>query len=53
VIKSGTNDGYCSLDAALVNARGDDIDLYGKMLLTTLIGVDETRHLLFMKGGEL
>ncbi|KAK4212698.1 hypothetical protein QBC37DRAFT_187156 [Rhypophila decipiens] len=34
-------------------ANGDDVDVFGKLLITTLIGIDETRHWLQSRGGSL
>ncbi|KAK3318950.1 hypothetical protein B0H66DRAFT_253510 [Apodospora peruviana] len=35
------------------HANGDDIDVFGKILITTLIGIDETKHWLRTRGGDL
>lgn len=34
-------------------ANGDDVDVFGKILITTMLGVDETRHWLQSRGGDL
>ncbi|KAJ5319320.1 hypothetical protein MYU51_013439 [Penicillium brevicompactum] len=37
----------------LQNARPDDVDLFGKMLLVTKIGIDETKAWFYSRGGAL
>jgi hypothetical protein len=42
-----------SIKEALNEARGDDIEDFGKMILTTLMGIDETKGWLHSKGATL
>lgn len=39
--------------STLAGAGGDDIEAFGKMLLTVALGVDEARSYLALKGGSL
>ncbi|KAM7203423.1 hypothetical protein V8F20_004017 [Naviculisporaceae sp. PSN 640] len=39
--------------AVFEHANGDDVGTFGKLLITTMIGVDETRHWLQSRGGDL
>jgi hypothetical protein len=45
--------GVGSIKEVLEEARGDDIEDYGKMILTTLMGIDETKGWLHSRGGAL
>jgi len=38
---------------ALVEAKCDDIDVFGKIVLTTILGIDTTKGWLLTKGGAL
>jgi hypothetical protein len=37
----------------LRDAKADDVDAFGKMLLTALLGIDEMRGWLLARGGTL
>jgi hypothetical protein len=37
----------------LSEVRGDDVEEFGKMILTTLMGIDETKGWLHSKGTSL
>ena len=42
-----------SVADALVEAKCDDIDVFGKIVLTTILGIDTTKGWLLTKGGAL
>lgn len=42
-----------SINEVLDHAAGDDIEDFGKMILTTLMGIDETKGWLHSKGATL
>ncbi|KAK3324041.1 hypothetical protein B0T19DRAFT_427564 [Cercophora scortea] len=42
-----------SLNDTFRDAKGDDIDVYGKMIITVIIGIEETKDWLLTRGGEL
>ncbi len=42
-----------SIKEAIGDARGDDIDLFGKILITAMMGIDEAKGWLLIRGGSL
>lgn len=37
----------------VLDARPDDIEMFGRMLLTTMMGIDEAKGWLHSRGGSL
>ena len=42
-----------SIKETIGDARGDDIDLFGKILITAMMGIDEAKGWLLIRGGSL
>ncbi|KAJ9137783.1 Regulator of drug sensitivity 1 [Coniochaeta hoffmannii] len=42
-----------SIKQVLIEAQGDDVEEFGKMILTTLMGIDETKGWLHSRGATL
>jgi hypothetical protein len=38
---------------AINDAKADDVEVFGKILLTAMMGIDETRGWLLGRGGTL
>lgn len=44
---------YCSVGRTLDEARAEDVDVYSRMILTTIWGIDKVKGWLVLGGGDL